>query len=80
MQADPILNALTKSGHIKIGSDPAQRTQMGKPFPLVLEPADGEFTSFVVLQEFMQQNHEAVLKASSEYGAVLFSGFTVYTG
>jgi hypothetical protein len=53
---------------------------MGKPFPLVLEPADGEFTSFVVLQEFMQQNHEAVLKASSEYGAVMFSGFTVYTG
>ena len=53
---------------------------MGKPFPLVLEPAENTHASFVCLQEFMQKNHETVLKAASEYGAVLFSGFEVTTG
>lgn len=28
----------------------------------------------------MQNNHELVLKAASEYGAVLFSGFAITTG
>ena len=79
-RTDDLLNALTASGHIKVGKDEAQREQMGKPFPLVLEPADGFFKSFVNLQEWMQNNHEAVLKAASEYGAVMFSGFEIYTG
>jgi len=34
------------SERVKIGSDEAQRTQMGKPFPLVLEPA-GEKMNFI---------------------------------
>lgn len=80
MQKDPLFNALTASGHIKIGQDEKQRTQMGKPFPLVLEPADGTHASFVNLQDFVQKNHATVLKAASEYGAVLFSGFAVTTG
>jgi hypothetical protein len=53
---------------------------MGKPFPLVLEPADGVCANFIELQAFMQRHHATVLKASSEYGAVLFSGFEIFTG
>ena len=54
--------------------------QKEKPFPLVLEPADGSDNGFVCLQEFMQRNHEHLLKAASEYGAVLFSGFQIVSG
>ena len=53
---------------------------MGKPFPLVLETADGTVATVVSLQEFMINNHENVLKAASEYGAVLFSGFKISSG
>ena len=48
---------------------------MGKPFPLVLEPADNVHANFISCQEFMQKNHEVILMAASWYGAVLFSGF-----
>ena len=72
-----VLELLTKSGQIKIGSDPKQRQQMGKPFPLVLEPAEAVYSNFIACQNFMQANHENVLKAASEYGAVLFSGFKI---
>ena len=36
---------------VKIGTDEAQRTQQGKPFPLVLSPAgpEGTVTNFVQL-------------------------------
>ena len=47
---DSLLDSLTQSGHVKIGSDPHQRTQKNKPFPLVLEPAEGTDNSFVNLQ------------------------------
>lgn len=75
-----VLDALIKSGQVKLGSDPKQRQQMGKPFPLVLEPADHVYANFISCQEFMQKNHDAVLQAASEFGAVLFSGFKIQTG
>lgn len=53
---------------------------MGKPFPLVLEPADGTDNGFVNLQEYFQTHHEHILQAASEYGAVLFSGFHIASG
>lgn len=64
---------------VKIGTDEAQRTQQGKPFPLVLSPVH-EGTNFVQLQEYFMANNEKILKAASEYGAVMFSGFEVKTG
>ena len=36
--------------------------------------------NFVQLQEYMQANGEKVLKAASEYGAVMFSGFEIKSG
>ena len=36
--------------------------------------------TFVQLQEYMLQKHELVLKAASEYGAVMFSGFEIKSG
>ncbi len=46
---------------------------------MVLSPVhDG--TNFVQLQEYFLQNHEKILKAASEYGAVMFSGFEIKTG
>jgi hypothetical protein len=66
---------------IKIGSDVAQREQMGKPFPLVLSPAnEGETVNFIQLQEYFMTHHDQILKAASEYGAVMFSGFEIKTG
>jgi hypothetical protein len=53
---------------------------MGKPFPLVLEPANETHANFIAVQEYMIENHAHVLKAASEYGAVLFSGFKITTG
>lgn len=64
---------------VKIGTDEAQRTQMDKPFPLVLSPAT-ENNSFVQLQEYFMQKHDKILKAASEYGAVMFSGFEIKSG
>ena len=64
---------------VKIGTDDAQRTQQGKPFPLVLSPVE-DTANFVQLQEYFSQNHEKILKAASEYGAVMFSGFDVKSG
>jgi hypothetical protein len=52
---------------------------MGKPFPLVLEPAV-EGANFVQLQEYFLTHNELIRKAASEYGAVLFSGFEIKTG
>ena len=77
---DSLLDSLTQSGYVKIGSDPHQRTQKNKPFPLVLEPAEGTDNSFVNLQQWMQKHHALVLKAASEYGAVMFSNFAVESG
>lgn len=51
MQKD-ILSELTSSLQVKVGSDEKQQMQKGKPFPLVLEPADGTDNSFVNLQEY----------------------------
>lgn len=64
---------------VKIGTDDAQVTQQGKPFPLVLSPVDRKMT-FVQLQEYFLQKNEQILKASSEYGAVMFSGFEIKSG
>ena len=68
------------SGVVRIGSDEAQREQQGKPFPLVLSPVEGETVTFVTLQEYFIANHEKILQAASEYGAVMFSGFDVKSG
>ena len=64
---------------VVIGTDPAQTTQQGKPFPLVLSPAE-EGINFVQLQEYFLANHDKIRQAASEYGAVMFSGFEVWTG
>ena len=45
----------------------------------MLSPVN-EGTNFVQLQEYFLQNHEKILKAASEYGAVMFSGFEIKTG
>ena len=75
---DTILAELA-TGVVKIGSDPNQRMQKGKIFPLVLEPAS-EDVNFVELQEYMMKHHKSVRQAASEYGAVLFSGFEIKSG
>lgn len=65
---------------VKIGTDDAQNTHFqGKPFPLVLSPAK-EKMNFIQLQEYMLNHHEDILKAASEYGAVMFSGFEIKSG
>lgn len=64
---------------VKIGEDEAQRTQQGKPFPLVLSPTE-EGINFVQLQEYFLQKNELIRKAASEYGAVMFSGFEIKSG
>lgn len=77
---DTLLDTLTKSGQVKIGSDPTQREQKGKTFPLVLSPADGTHANFIACQAYLISHHEDVLKAASEYGAVMFSGWDIATG
>ena len=64
---------------VKIGTDEAQRTMQGKPFPLVLSPAE-EGINFVQLQEYFLANHDKIRQAASEYGAVMFSGFEIKSG
>ena len=73
------MEALLVSSTVKIGNDVCQKQQSGKVFPLILEPARPG-VNFVELQEYFQQKHEAVLKATSEYGAVLFKGFDLANG
>lgn len=46
----------------------------------MLEPAEGTQGNFIQCQEFMIANHETVLKAASEYGAVMFSNFAIKSG
>jgi hypothetical protein len=75
---DALLAKLTSST-VKIGSDPDQKMQQGKPFPLVLEPASPG-VNFVQLQEYMMTHHAHVRQAASEYGAVMFSGFDIRSG
>lgn len=45
----------------------------------MLEPAEPGI-NFVQLQEYFLANHEKIRQAASEYGAVMFSGFQVWTG
>jgi hypothetical protein len=74
----PVAEALV-SPLVQIGADPAQKQQMGKQFPLVLSPAVAG-VNFVALQEYFLARHDAILKAVSEYGAVMFTGFDVASG
>ena len=72
-----------ESDYVKLGTLPEQRTVLGKPFPLVLEPklaGDGDKVNFVRLQEYMQKHHNEILRAASEYGAVMFKGFEISSG
>jgi hypothetical protein len=55
------------------------QTVLGKPFPLVLE-SKSEKLNFIQLQEYFLRHNEAIIKASSEYGAVMFKGFEIITG
>jgi len=64
---------------VKIGDIPEMTAVLGKPFPLVLTPRS-EKVNFVQLQEYCQKNHEAIIKAASLYGAVMFKGFEIVTG
>lgn len=63
---------------VRIGTDPAQRTCYGEPFPLVLEPVNG--CNFVQLQEYFKAKHTEILEAASHYGVVKFSGFDIRSG
>ncbi len=74
----PVIEALV-SPLVQIGSHSAQKQQMGKPFPLVLSPTQAG-VNFVELQEYFLARHDAILKAASEYGAVMFTGFDVASG
>lgn len=67
---------------VKIGTDEAQRSSSTSRqlFPLVLSPVEEGNASFVMLQEYFMANHEKILKAASEYGAVMFSGFEIKSG
>ena len=65
---------------VKFGTIPEQKNVLGKPFPLVLVPVEGEKVNFIQLQEYFQKNHENVRKASSLYGAVMFKGFDILSG
>jgi hypothetical protein len=51
-----------------------------KPFPLVLAPREGKKVNFISAQEYMIKNHEKIIKAASEYGAVMFCGFDIQNG
>lgn len=75
-----MLKAITQTGQVIIGTDEAQREQMGKPFPLVLSPAEDMPNNFIACQEFLIRHNELVLKAASEFGAVMFTGFGIATG
>ena len=44
---------------VRIGSDAGQRTQMGRPFPLVLSPVEGNM-NFTQLQEYFMLKYEAI--------------------
>ena len=50
---------------------------LGRPFPLVLVPVEGRKVNFIRLQEYMRQNHDAIIKAASDHGAVMFKGFEI---
>lgn len=78
-ESDELLTSLC-SPIVEIGTDEAQLTQMGKPFPLVLSPPEGTFVSFVELQEYFLTHHELIRRAASEYGAVMFKGFDIRSG
>ena len=52
---------------------------MGKPFPLVMEPAADKM-NFIQLQQYFQEKHDQILKAASEYGAVMFKDFDIRSG
>ena len=78
VEASDILSKL-ETPLIKIGSDPAQREQLGKPFPLVLSPVSGK-VNFIQLQEYFLSHHDLILQAASQYGALMFSGFEIKSG
>ena len=60
---------------VKIGWEEGQVfDESGKPFPLVLQPAE-EGINFIQLQEYFMANHEKIRQATSSFGAVVFSGF-----
>ena len=48
-------------------------------FPLVLVSAK-EKANFIELQEYFRKHHEAIMKAASDYGAVMFKGFEIVSG
>ena len=39
-----------------------------------------EKVNFVQLQEYFIKNHDKIVKAASEYGAVMFKGFDLQSG
>jgi hypothetical protein len=54
---------------------------LGKPFPLVLTPINAEEKlNFIQLQEYFLKYHCNIVKAASEYGAVMFKGFEIVSG
>ena len=54
---------------------------LGRPFPLVLVPKEGEYSlNFIQLQEYFLKNHTNIIKAASLYGALMFKGFELKSG
>ena len=65
---------------IQVGTLDGQTTVYGKPFPLVLTPREGQKLNFVNVQEYFIKNHDLIIKAASEYGAVMFKNFDIQSG
>ena len=65
---------------IEVGTMKGQTIVYDKPFPLVLQPRNGQKVNYVQVQEYFIKNHELIIKAASEYGAVMFQGFEILTG
>ena len=57
---------------VEVGSMKGQTVVYDKPFPLVLQPRAGQKVNFVQVQEYFIKNHDKIIKAASEYGAVMF--------
>jgi alpha-ketoglutarate-dependent taurine dioxygenase len=71
MESD--LTAPLKTSTIGLGKVGGQTQAQGLPFHLVLSPTSP--LTMVELQEYFTTHHAAILKAASNYGAVMFRGF-----
>lgn len=48
--------------------------------PRVKEDGTSKYVNHVLLQEYFIAKHDQILKAASDYGAVMFKGFDLASG